>query len=135
MALEKQRTDRDYLFGRLLALAEHIEERALYLSKENRETNAARMMHIFSEQPFQTWEKLYDRLTQGYFSRLQTKRPEFLFRMKNLIGEINCLFLPGDFEKREKLSGLYLLGYHCQRLELVTNIKQEEAHTEEINNQ
>jgi CRISPR-associated protein Csd1 len=134
MALEKQRRDRDYLFGRLLALAEHIEERALYLSKENRETNAARMMHIFSEQPFQTWEKLYDRLSQGYFSRLQTKRPEFLFRMKNLFGEINCLFLPGDFEKREKLSGLYLLGYHCQRLELVTNSKQEEDYNEEINN-
>jgi len=132
MALEKQRTDRDYLFGRLLAVAEHLEERALFLSKENRETNAARMMHMFSEQPFQTWEKLYDRLSQGYFSRLQTRRPDFLFRMKNLIGEIKSLFLTGDFEKKEKLSGLYLLGYHCQRLELVTksNPEQEVNETE-----
>jgi CRISPR-associated protein Csd1 len=69
MALENERTDRDYLYGRLLAVAEHIEERALFLSNENRETNAARMMHIFSEQPFQTWEKLYDRVAQGYFPR------------------------------------------------------------------
>ena len=135
MALEKQRTDRDYLFGRLLAVAEHIEERALFLSKENRETNAARMMHIFSEQPFPTWEKLYDRLTQGYFSRLQVRRPEFLFRMKNLIGEIKCLFLTGDFEKKEKLSGLYLLGYHCQRLELVSNNSQEQDNNKSNNNQ
>lgn len=134
MSLEKARTDRDYLFGRLLAVAEHIEERALYLSKENRETNAARMMHMFSEQPFLTWEKLYDRLSQGYFSRLQTKRPQFLFRMKNLIGEIKCLFLPGDFEKREKLSGLYLLAYHCQRLELVSNSGQDQENDEDIIN-
>ncbi|HAK00275.1 MAG TPA: type I-C CRISPR-associated protein Cas8c/Csd1 [Bacteroidales bacterium] len=135
MALEKQRTDRDYLYGRLLAVAEHIEERALYLAKENRETNAARMMHMFSEQPFKTWEKLYKSISQGYFSRLQSRRPEFLFRMKNLVGEINSLFSPGDFEKNERLSGLYLLSYHCQRLELVTNIKPERANSEEVNNQ
>lgn len=135
MALEKKRSDRDYLYGRLLAVAEHIEERALFLSKENRETNAARMMHIFSEQPFPTWEKLYDRLSQGYFSRLQARRPEFLFRMKNLIGEIKCLFLTGDFEKKEKLSGLYLLGYHCQRLELVSNNSQVKDKNESDNNQ
>jgi CRISPR-associated protein Csd1 len=135
MALEKQRTDRDYLFGRLLAVAEHIEERALFLSKENRETNAARMMHIFSEQPFSTWEKLYDRLSQGYFSRLQVRRPEFLYRMKNLIGEIKCLFIPGDFEKKEKLSGLYLLSYHCQRLELISKNSIEQDNKESNNNQ
>jgi CRISPR-associated protein Csd1 len=134
MALEKERTDRDYLYGRLLAVAEHIEEIALSLSNENRETNAARMMHIFSEKPFLTWEKLYDRLAQGYFPRLQTRRPGFLYNMKNLIGEIKCLFKNGDFEKKERLSGLYLLGYHCQRLELKNHSKQEEENQElEIN--
>ncbi|HQG76277.1 MAG TPA: type I-C CRISPR-associated protein Cas8c/Csd1 [Bacteroidales bacterium] len=134
MALERQRTDRDYLFGRLLAVAEYIEERALYLANEKRETNAARMMYIFSEHPFTTWQKLYDRIAQGYFSRLQARRPEFLFRMKNLIGEINCLFLPGDFEKKEKLSGLYLLGYHCQRMALVSPDTKEQLSEEETTN-
>jgi len=134
MALENGRTDRDYLYGRLLAVAEHIEERALFLSKENRETNAARMMHMFSEHPFKTWEKLWAALSIGYFPRLQSKRPNFLFKMKNLVGEINSLFIHSDFENDNRLTGLYLLGYHCQRLELVQKNEKEEKETELENN-
>ena len=39
MALETERTDRDYLYGRLLAVAEHIEETALRIAKEPRGNN------------------------------------------------------------------------------------------------
>ncbi len=35
MSLEEQRTTRDYLFGRLLAIAERIEQSALYVAGEN----------------------------------------------------------------------------------------------------
>ena len=40
MALEEYRNSRDYLFGRLLAIAEKIEGYALYLAKETRGTTA-----------------------------------------------------------------------------------------------
>ena len=43
MSLEEDRNSRDYLFGRLLAIAEKIEGHALYLAKETRGTTAERL--------------------------------------------------------------------------------------------
>ena len=125
MALDETRTDRDYLYGRLLAIAEHLEEKALYLAGEKRDTNAARLMQRFSEQPYHTWKNIWESVNPS-MSRLQSKRPGFLYNMKNLVGQIHVLFLDGDFEKDLRLSGLYLLGYHCQRLELNQKIDKEE---------
>lgn len=125
MALDETRTDRDYLYGRLLAIAEHLEEKALYLAGEKRETNSARLMQRFSVQPYHTWKNIWESLNP-YLSRLQSKRPGFLYNMKNMVGQIHVLFLDGDFEKDLRLSGLYLLGYHCQRLELNQKIDKEE---------
>ncbi len=131
MALEYERSDRDYLYGRLLAAAEYLEENALHLAGENRITNAARLMQRFSDQPFQTWLSI-EKSLDPYKTRLQIKRPKKLFFLKNLIDEIHNIFLPGDYEKEGRLSGLYLLGYHCQRLELIRkNYKEvKESETE-----
>lgn len=131
MALDQTRTDRDYLYGRLLAIAEYLEERALFVASEKRETNAARLMQRFSEQPYHTWKNIWESLNPS-MSRLQSKRPGFLYNMKNLVGQIHEMFLDGDFEKDLRLSGLYLLGYHCQRLELnQKNDKEDKEHKPE----
>ncbi len=42
MSLEKDRTTRSYLYGRLLAVADVLEQAALRTAGENRDTNAAR---------------------------------------------------------------------------------------------
>jgi len=133
MALENDRNDRDYLYGRLLAVAEYLEEKALYLAGENRITNAARLMQRFSDQPFQTWIYI-EKSLDPYKTRLQVKRPMQLFFLKNLIDDIHNKFLPGDYEKEGRLSGLYLLGYHCQRLELLQKIDKEEKESKIENN-
>jgi CRISPR-associated protein Csd1 len=44
MALEPDRVSRDYLYGRLLAIADNIENYALSLAGEKRDTTAARLM-------------------------------------------------------------------------------------------
>ena len=131
MALDYERNDRDYLYGRLLAVAEHLEEIALNVAKESRETTAARLMQRFADFPFSTWRTIESALVP-YRSRLSVNRPGFLYNMKNLIDEIHGKFLPGDFEKDNRLSGSYLLGYHCQRLELKT--KKSEDETNNSNN-
>jgi CRISPR-associated protein Csd1 len=128
MALEKERTDRDYLYGRLLAVAEHLEEIALNVAKEPRETTAARLMQRFSDFPFSTWRTIESSLVP-YKSRLSANRPGFLVNMKKLLDEIHAMFLPGDFENNGRLSGSYLLGYHCQRLELKTKKTNEEVNS------
>ena len=129
MALENERTDRDYLYGRLLAVAEHIEEAALYAANEKRETSAARLMQRFADYPFPTWRNIESALVP-YKSRLQVNRPGTLFKMKNLLDEVHAKFLAGDFEKEGRLSGAYLLGYHCQRLDLAPKKNTEEKESE-----
>ena len=56
MALDKKETDRNYLYGRLLAVADRIEY-LTYDEKDNgRVTNAKRYMSTFSQRPYETWK-------------------------------------------------------------------------------
>ncbi|MGC9471811.1 MAG: type I-C CRISPR-associated protein Cas8c/Csd1 [Bacteroidales bacterium] len=126
MALELDRNDRDYLYGRLLAVAEHIEEIALNLVKEPRETTAARLMQRFADFPFSTWRSIESALVP-YKARLHVNRPGFLYNMLHLLDEIHGKFKSGDYENDSRLSGAYLLGYHCQRLNLKEKKSEEKS--------
>ncbi len=114
MSLEENRTSRDYLFGRLLAIADHLEQRALHVAGENRDTNAARLMQRFAEHPTSTWRNIELSLSP-YETRLHAKRPSVLIRLKGLIDDVMNNFKGQDFTDDSKLSGEFLLGYHCQR--------------------
>ncbi len=114
MTLETDRTSRDYLYGRLLAIAEHIEGRALYVGGETRDTAAAKLMQRFADRPAGTWRTIELALTPAK-SRLRAKRPGFLREMDKLLDEVVDSFEGEDFLDDRKLSGEFLLGYHCQR--------------------
>jgi len=114
MTLETNRTSRDYLYGRLLAVAEHIESRALYLADEKRDTGAAKLMQRFADRPCSTWRTIELSLIP-YKTRLRSKRPSFLNEMEKQVDEIVCSFKETDFMDERRLSGEFLLGYHCQR--------------------
>lgn len=116
MSLETDRHSRDYLYGRLLALAENIERYALTTAESKRETNAERMMQRFADHPASTWRNLEMALSP-YKARLNAsdKGRGFLVKRMRWIDEIMCLFEADDFLKDSKLSGEFLLGYHCQR--------------------
>ena len=119
MALEQDRITRDYLFGRLLAVAEHMESRALFIAGERRDTMAARLMQRFADRPYSTWKTIELSLVP-YKSRLRTQRAGFLFSMEKLLDEVMVLFHGDDFMKDTQLSGEFLLGYHCQRQALIS---------------
>ena len=114
MSLETDRTTRDYLYGRLLAVADDIESLAIYIGGENRDTSACKLMQRFSNRPFSTWKNIESALIP-YISRLQSKRPGYLYKKKELLDKIHGLFHIGDYENDSQLSGEFLLGYHCQR--------------------
>jgi CRISPR-associated protein Csd1 len=114
MTLETDRTSRDYLYGRLLAIAEHIEGRALYVGGETRDTAAAKLMQRFADRPASTWRTIELAITPSK-SRLRAKRAGFLYEMEKLHDEVVSSFLEEDFLDDRKLSGEFLLGYHCQR--------------------
>jgi CRISPR-associated protein Csd1 len=114
MALEEDRITRDYLYGRLLAVAEQIESMALFFAHERRDTTAARLMQRFSDRPFSTWKTIEDALVP-YKARIQTKASGLLDGYKELLDHIHDLFEGDDYVNDGRLSGEYLLGYHCQR--------------------
>ncbi|MEG1524332.1 MAG: type I-C CRISPR-associated protein Cas8c/Csd1 [Clostridia bacterium] len=110
MELDETCTNRSYLFGRLIAVAEKV-ERNTYDKGETRTTNAERYMQQFSRTPMRTWE-LIRISTQVYLNQLKPGSREFY---KNLYGEIDGLFLDGDYAEKNALDGRFLLGYDCQR--------------------
>jgi CRISPR-associated protein Csd1 len=130
MTLETDRTSRDYLYGRLLAIAEHIEGRALFVGGETRDTTATKLMQRFADRPAGTWRTIELALTPAK-SRLRAKRPGFLREMEKLHDEVVASFKDEDFLDDRKLSGEFLLGYHCQRQALNLPKFDATAHDEE----
>ncbi|MBN1482257.1 type I-C CRISPR-associated protein Cas8c/Csd1 [candidate division KSB1 bacterium] len=126
MSLDESRKTRDYLYGRLLAIADVLEERALSKAEQNRPTNAARYMQQFSQRPFRTWKQIHD-LLAPYIMRLGGKA----YYYKNLIAEVEGLFDTEDFLSPKPLTGEYLLGYYCQRQRLWE--KKDKSTSEEEN--
>ena len=60
LSIELDRTDRDYLYGRLLGAADELEEYALYKKGNDRVATAAiRHMQTFSQHPFRTWQTIH----------------------------------------------------------------------------
>ena len=114
MALEPDRNSRDYLFGRLLAYADHIEQRALRLAGEQRDTHAAKLMQRFADHPSSTWRQINGQLGPAK-SRMRSRSPGYLHQLEQQIDQIFELFQGDDFTSDRKLTAEFLLGYHCQR--------------------
>jgi len=115
MNLDESCNSRDYLYGRLLAIAERIEEVALRVGGENRSTNAARLMQRFADRPFSTWRTIRLSL-QPYMQRLQGSRGGFLTNRKKELDAVTSSFENEEFTLDKPLTGEFLLGYHCQRM-------------------
>lgn len=111
LALDKEIDDRSYLFGRMLAVADVLERRALG-SDETRATNAIRYMNSFSQHPARTWKVIQASL-QPYQARLGAKG----YYLSSLIDEIGSKLNCEDFNNKP-LSGKYLLGFYSQRHDL-----------------
>ena len=123
MSLDTQNRSRDYLYGRLLAVAENTESYALYLAGEKRATTAERYMQRFAEHPFATWRNI-ELALKPYQERLRNNGKD---TGSQAISEIMELFATDDFTCDDKLSGEFLLGYHCQKMEIARRIAELSA--------
>ena len=137
MSLEENRRSRDYLYGRLLAVADKIEGHALSISSEgkNRDTSAIKLMQRFSAKPYETWMRIEQNLIP-YMSRLRARAPKSLTVYSGTLDSIYDLFAPDDFKDNSPLTPEFLLGYHCQRSELWKKAKDagESAEPQHENN-
>lgn len=110
MSLDENQKDRSYIFGRLLAIAQQIEEWALNTTGEKRNTNAERLMHQFKLHPYKTWGIITDKLNP-YLARLGPKAT----LLEELMTRVNSMLSYEEFTSQRKLDDSYILGYHCQR--------------------
>lgn len=108
MALDVENKSRDYLFGRLLGIAEVMESRILREQNENRATNATRYFNAFANRPARTWLVIRKQL-QPYFNRLGRRATMYQI----LIQEVESSIRESDMNDAA-LSPLFLIGYSSQ---------------------
>lgn len=111
MVLKEENHSRDYLYGRMLAVAEYLERHAQ--TGDFRMTNAERYMAVFQRRPYTTWERLYKKLLP-YIKKLRNVGQVY----KKQIVDIMSLFEEregkSEFKNDAPLSGEYLEGYSNQ---------------------
>ncbi|GHS88675.1 hypothetical protein FACS189487_07440 [Campylobacterota bacterium] len=136
MAIERDRRERDYLYGRLLGVADKLESYALRKANADRPTNAIRFMSAFSQRPYTIWATLHKSLTP-YIQQLGSRAKLY----RDEIEEISGKFLNGGYENNTSLEPSYLLGYYHERAEIDrmiherSNKKTKEEKSDERANQ
>ena len=123
VALNKESTDRDYLFGRLLAVVQNIEEFVDYKSgNSGRETNATKYWSVYIKRPAKTYSIIRQNL-QPYISKLSGGSANYYL---NIVEEIFDKFSETDSFTNDKLGENYLMGYYSQMREFRKNKKSED---------
>ena len=124
MGLDKNCSDRSYVFGRILACAEQVERHGQRLSGADakmRVTNAERLMAAFTKRPKHTTDLLHTKL-RPYLDRIRTKSnydSSAYLTMLSLLDRLG----PEAFTD-EPLSEKYLLGYASQKLAFMEKNKE-----------
>ncbi len=128
MALNKESTDRDYLFGRLLAVAHKLEDYVNFKSGNNgRETNAMKYWSVYAQKPARTYQTIRERL-QPYISKLNSGSRNYY---QELAEEIFDKLAETDSFNNEPLKENYLLGYYSQMAEFRKNNTKDNENSEE----
>ena len=128
--LQDNGKDRNVLFGRLLAVYDYMEQRAMYERDENgkvkegRTTNAKRYWNAYSSRPARTSKTIRENLI-AYERKLNDyERKKF----EEWTGEIMTQFAESQFDNTA-LTELYLPGYY-QQIEYMKKSFQKKDSTE-----
>ncbi len=112
MALEPEKENRSYQFGRLLAVLEKA-ERDAFDEGEKREPNAMRMQALFVKRPMYAATIIIEQLKNAYYPRLTVGSRNYY---EKLIGDIMCVLSTcADSERDKPLGEEYLMGYYLQK--------------------
>lgn len=128
VALDEKNYNRDYLFGRILAVADQM-ERSTFSKDErgSRLTNAMKYMEVFSMRPATTWMTIHNRLLP-----YMQKQERFGGKERKLLARIMDLFQEEDFVSDAPLGSRFLLGFYSQQFAIQQEIQ---ARIDSKNNQ
>lgn len=124
MALEPERKNISYQYGRLLAVLEKA-EKDTYEQGEKRQTNAIRMQPIFVKRPMYASKIITEQLKNAYYPRLSIGARRYYDR---LIGEIYLQISECEnWESDKPLTEEYLMGYYLQKNSLYSKKENNES--------
>lgn len=127
VALDLDNKTRDYLFGRLLGVAEVLERNELNRRGEKRATNAMRYLNAFSQHPARVWQTIRRQLHP-----YQVRQGEKVWFYNKLLREIEDDIKIEDMNN-DALGPKFLLGYSSQIESLYTK-KDEKEENENVAN-
>lgn len=108
MAYDQTCTDRSYLYGCLLAIADKAEKDSYDKEKDNgRITNARRYWNAFSSRPYQTW-LIIEKSIEPYLEKEAWIMAKYTKHLNDIMTKMSLQ----DYADNSKLSPLYLIGYH-----------------------
>ena len=129
---DKMDTEREraILFGKLLAVVDEMERKALYGTDtaDNRMTNAKKLWSVYTRRPAATYERLYSKMVQAYFGKLYAGTRTFLETEAEVI--VNRLREIQGFNNRP-LKEDYLLGYCEERSKIMNRSKKADEDSTE----
>ena len=111
MALEPDKQDRNYQYGRMLAVLEAA-ERATYDKDEKREPNAIKMMSVFAQRPQYAGRIIWERVKTAYYPKL---KPAYRAYYDKLLQDICDMLSAYSADINRPLGDAYLMGYYLQR--------------------
>lgn len=125
--LDGKSRNRDYLYGRLLALADQVEYDAADRPEQRKlPTNAIRLTQRFVQYPKETWLHLHAKLLPYFAALGRDGKADGLMHM---IADVESLFERADRESTAALGEDFLLGYFAQRL------GADRSHEQDVPNQ
>lgn len=123
--LEDNKGDRNVLFGRLLAICDYMEMRALFERDENgkikeqRTTNAKRYWNAFSSRPAKTYQTIKQNLISYEKKLSDIECKKFEEWSEEMIGYLTSV----NGYTSDALSEMYLPGYYMQMDYMKTEMK------------
>lgn len=112
MALEPEKKNRSYQFGRLLAVLEKA-ERGAFDNSEKREPNAIRMWSLFVKRPMYATTVIIEQLKNAYYPRLEPGKRGYYDKLIEGIMRVISEFPENEIGK--PLGEEYLMGYYLQK--------------------
>ena len=111
MSYDPNETDRSYLYGCLLAIADAAERSTYEKSESDRVTNARRYWSAFAQRPWTTWEIIEGKL-RPYLDKSNEYGRRTGLRYEKMLNEIMNKLSISEYGNDSALSPNYLLGYH-----------------------
>lgn len=121
ISLNKDLTNRSYLYGRLLAVADIVELQEQRIHQIERPTNAMRYLSAFSQSPTNTWPTIWKNVekyvkSMDNYSQAKDLLTKIIYQLKEIPNFEN--------QREQPLDGMFLLGFSQQKFAWYNRTKE-----------